>query len=47
MHADELLITPPVPRAKGQLLEGFKYCCLHTRAWFDAVGARDHRYADL
>lgn len=25
MHADELLITPPVPRAKGQLLEGFKY----------------------
>ena len=25
LHADELLITPPVPRAKGQLQEGFKY----------------------
>jgi len=25
MHANELLITPPVPRAKGQLQEGFKY----------------------
>jgi MFS family permease len=25
MHPDELLITPPVPRAKGQLREGFKY----------------------
>jgi len=25
MHADELLITPPMPRAKGQLQEGFKY----------------------
>ena len=25
MRADELLITPPVPRAKGQILEGFKY----------------------
>jgi len=25
MRADELLITPPVPRAKGQLQEGFKY----------------------
>jgi MFS family permease len=25
MHADELIITPPAPRAKGQLLEGFKY----------------------
>jgi MFS family permease len=25
LHADELFITPPVPRAKGQLMEGFKY----------------------
>jgi MFS family permease len=25
LHADELIITPPVPRAKGQLVEGFKY----------------------
>jgi MFS family permease len=25
MHADELLVTPPVPSAKGQLREGFKY----------------------
>ena len=25
MHPDELLITPPVPRAKGQIQEGFKY----------------------
>jgi MFS family permease len=25
MRANELLITPPVPRAKGQLQEGFKY----------------------
>jgi len=25
LHADELIITPPVPRAKGQLTEGFKY----------------------
>ena len=25
MRAGELLITPPVPRAKGQLQEGFKY----------------------
>ncbi|HEX7620773.1 MAG TPA: MFS transporter [Anaerolineales bacterium] len=25
MHANELLITPPVPAAKGQLQEGFKY----------------------
>lgn len=25
MHADELLITPPVPRSKGQLLEGIRY----------------------
>ena len=25
MRADELLITPPLPRAKGQLQEGFKY----------------------
>ncbi len=25
MRASELLITPPVPRAKGQILEGFKY----------------------
>src|SRR5512135_3565129 len=25
MHASELLVTPPVPRAKGQIMEGFKY----------------------
>ena len=25
MRADELLLTPPLPRAKGQILEGFKY----------------------
>ena len=25
MHADELIVTPPVPRAKGQIREGFKY----------------------
>ena len=25
LHADELFITPPVPPAKGQLVEGFKY----------------------
>ncbi len=25
MRADELLTTPPVPRAKGQITEGFKY----------------------
>jgi MFS family permease len=25
MRANELLVTPPVPRAKGQLQEGFKY----------------------
>jgi len=25
MRADELLTTPPVPRAKGQIIEGFKY----------------------
>ena len=25
MRADEMLITPPVPRSKGQLMEGFKY----------------------
>ncbi len=25
MRPDEMLITPPVPRAKGQLQEGFKY----------------------
>ncbi len=25
MHADELLTTPPVPRGKGQIREGFKY----------------------
>jgi len=25
MHANELNVTPPVPRAKGQLQEGFKY----------------------
>ena len=25
MHADELIITPPVPPARGQLGEGFKY----------------------
>jgi MFS family permease len=25
MNADELIITPPVPRAKGQIQEGFKY----------------------
>jgi len=25
LHADELFITPPLPRAKGQLVEGFKY----------------------
>jgi MFS family permease len=25
MRANELLITPPVPRAKGQIQEGFKY----------------------
>ena len=25
MRANELLITPPVPRAKGQVQEGFKY----------------------
>ena len=25
MRADEMLITPPVPRSKGQLREGFKY----------------------
>ena len=25
MHTDELLLTPPVPPAKGQLSEGFKY----------------------
>ena len=25
MHADELIVTPPVPRAKGQIQEGFKY----------------------
>ena len=25
MRADELLITPPLPRAKGQIQEGFKY----------------------
>jgi MFS family permease len=25
MHADELIITPPVPQAKGQIQEGFKY----------------------
>ena len=25
MHADELLITPPAPRTKGQLREGFRY----------------------
>jgi MFS family permease len=25
MRADELLVTPPLPRAKGQILEGFKY----------------------
>jgi MFS family permease len=25
LHTDELLITPPVPRARGQLQEGFKY----------------------
>ncbi len=25
MRTDELLVTPPVPRSKGQLQEGFKY----------------------
>ena len=25
MRADELIVTPPVPRAKGQIQEGFKY----------------------
>jgi len=25
LHTDELILTPPVPRAKGQLQEGFKY----------------------
>jgi MFS family permease len=25
MHADELLITPPLPQAKGQIREGFRY----------------------
>jgi MFS family permease len=25
MHADELIVTPPVPSAKGQIREGFKY----------------------
>ena len=25
LHPDELLTTPPVPRAKGQIMEGFKY----------------------
>ena len=25
LHADELFITPPVPRAKGQLVAGFRY----------------------
>ena len=25
MHTNELLVTPPVPPAKGQLQEGFKY----------------------
>ncbi len=25
MHTDELLTTPPVPAAKGQIMEGFKY----------------------
>ena len=25
MRSNELLTTPPVPRAKGQLQEGFKY----------------------
>ena len=25
LHSDELIITPPVPRAKGQLQEGFRY----------------------
>jgi MFS family permease len=27
MRASELLMTPPVPRARGQILEGFKYVC--------------------
>ncbi|MGA7192519.1 MAG: MFS transporter [Anaerolineales bacterium] len=25
MNAKELIVTPPVPRAKGQIIEGFKY----------------------
>jgi MFS family permease len=25
MHTNELILTPPAPRAKGQLLDGFKY----------------------
>jgi len=25
MHADELIVTPPLPRAKGQIVEGVKY----------------------
>jgi MFS family permease len=25
MHADELILTPPLPRAKGQIVAGFKY----------------------
>ncbi len=25
MHSNELLVTPPVPQAKGQIREGFKY----------------------
>ncbi|HTP02576.1 MAG TPA: MFS transporter [Anaerolineales bacterium] len=25
MHADELMVTPPAPRTKGQLREGFRY----------------------
>jgi MFS family permease len=25
MHEDELIVSPPLPRAKGQIVEGFKY----------------------
>ena len=47
LHPDELLITPPAPRARGQVQEGIQVCSVIPRSRLYPPGNGDHRHSHL